>query len=402
MRVSRLAVITSLALGGLLHARSAAADCNDPFGKPEEVLDFHFQISRADWTALMMSKVTNVDPLPPNSPQCAEGFPEFKAKFRCGDGPWLDIGLRKKKGEERGAEAVEKPPMKIDFNEDFMGMVPGAKGQRWPMQLGELGFRKLTLNNGQSNKYGTTTAVLPVLQAEHVTMRLLAKDLPLAPKTAYAKVTIHLDGAATGQYHGVYILIEDIDRTALRRRGLEGTGRLEKQSTANCSAELDFDDGMPNEAKPAFDAFLAKDPAQFTNRWVEEANKGLDLDAALRQEAIREILVNGNDTLFNSINPPALGNNWYAFDPRVGRRQYIPWDVDLAFGQQAGACMPTPLQCPATVPLMSWCTGPTGGATSPASPYAKTTSRLGLKLPCNAEVKRKYLQTMCEMTQGPL
>ncbi|HEY0715566.1 MAG TPA: CotH kinase family protein, partial [Polyangia bacterium] len=404
--VSRLAVtaysLASLTLGGLVHSRSALADCNDPFGKPEEVLDFHFDMKRADWTALMMSKVTNVDPLPPNSPQCQEKFPEFKAKFRCGDGPWLDIALRKKKGEERGAEAVEKPPLKIDFNEDFMGMVPGAKGQRWPMQLGDLGFRKLTLNNGQSNKYLQTTAVLPVLQAEHVALRMLAKDIPLAPKSAYAKVTMHFDGAAAGEYRGVYVLIEDIDRTALRRRGLDGTGRLDKASTANCSPEMEFDDGAPNASKAAFDAFNAKNPAQFANMWADEANKGLDLDIALRQEAIREILVNGNDTLFNSVNATMTGNNYLSFDPREGRRQYIPWDVDLAFGQQAGACQPTPLQCPATVPLMTWCTGPMGGATSPASPYAKTISPLGLKLPCNAEVKRKYLQTMCEMTQGPL
>ena len=80
-------------------------------------------------------------------------FPEFKAEFRCGArGRSSRSALRKKKGEERGVEAFEKPPMKIDFNEDFMGMVPEAMGQRWPASLGELGFRKLTLNNGQSNK----------------------------------------------------------------------------------------------------------------------------------------------------------------------------------------------------------------------------------------------------------
>ena len=57
--------------------------------------------------------------------------------------------------------------------------------------------------------------------------------------------------------------------------------------------------------------------------------------------------------------------------------------------------MPTPLQCPATMPVLSWCDGP-------APPYARTTSKLGLALPCNAEVKTRYLQIMCQLTNGPM
>ena len=378
---------------------SAAADCNDPFAKPEEVLDFHIQMARADWTKLLASRIVSADGMAPDSPACLEAFPKFQAKFRCGDaGPWLDVGLRKKKGEERGVEAFEKPPMKIDFNEDFMGAVPAAKGQRWPLSLGELGYRKLTLNSGQSNKFSGMIAVLPVLQAEHVALRMLAKEIPLSPKTAYAKVTMHFEDKPAGEYHGVYILIEDIDRTALRRRGLAGTGRLEKVSSPNCSPEVDFDDGPPN-AKSAYDAFIAKDPSSFPGTWAAEAEKGIDLDTVLRQEASREIIVNGNDTIFTAPYVLGYGTNWSAHDPREGLRQYIPWDLDLAFGQQAAGCQPTPLQCPATVPLMTWCTG-SGGTR--ASPYAKTLSRLGLKLPCHAEVKKRYLQVMCEMTQGSL
>jgi hypothetical protein len=388
-------------LPAVLVASPAWADCNDPFGKPEEVLDFHINMARADWTKLLADRVTNVDPLPPNSPQCADQFPEYKAEFRCGTtDPWLKVAVRRKKGEERGVEAFEKPPMKIDFNEDFMGMVPSAMGQRWPASMGELGFRKLTLNNGTANKSAAGVSVLSVLHSEHVALRLLAKDVPLSPRTAYAKVTVHFDGSAEGTYVGVYILIEDLDRTALRRRGLAGTGRLEKQSTANCSAEPEFDDGPPNESKAAFDAFIAKNPSQFAGRWLAEANKGLDVDTALRQEAIREILVNGNDTLFNSVNPPRFGNNWYAYDPRQGVRVYAPWDLDLAFGQQNTFCGPDyvpggrPLQCPPVNPLLTYCTG--------GRPYPQTISNLGVRLPCNPDIQKRYLEIMCQQTNGPL
>src|SRR5687767_11084574 len=113
---------------------SARADCRDPFGKPNELLDFHIKIKRADWNALLASRVPSTDG---NRGACDAKYPEFKAEFRCGSAdPWLQIALRKKRGEERGVEAPLKPPMKIDFNEDFMGMVPAAKGQRWPANFG--------------------------------------------------------------------------------------------------------------------------------------------------------------------------------------------------------------------------------------------------------------------------
>jgi hypothetical protein len=368
---------------------TARTACDDPFGRPDEVLEFHLALRRADWDALLASTITSSDSQPVDSPACQENFPKFEATFRCGDDEASrPVTVRKKKGEERGVEALEKPPIKIDF-------APKSGATGWPEALGALGYRKVTLNNGQSNKYRDTTAVLPVLQAEHVGLRLLGEAVSLSPRTAYAKLTLHFDGDPVGEYRGVYILIEDIDRAALRRRGLSGTGRLEKSSTYNCSPEIEFDDGTPNAAKQAFDAFVASAPEASTSGWAERAEAGLALDEALRQEAAREILVNGSDTLFNSSNPPGWGNNWYAYDPPDGLRQYIPWDLDLAFGQQAGSCQPTPLQCAPTVPLLAYCS-----ATD--VPYGRTTSRLGQQLACHPELSRRYLEILCALTQGPL
>jgi hypothetical protein len=371
-----------------LPTQPAYADCDDPLADPGDMLEFHLRISRADWSALLASKITSTDGQPTDSPACSENFPKIAARFRCGDhGAWRGVTVRKKKGEERGVEAFEKPPIKIDF-------APKAGDSGWPEALGSLAYRKLTLNNGQSNKYRDTTAVLPVLHAEHVGLRLLHETLDLTPQSAYAKLIVHFDDAAAGVYHGVYIVIEDIDRIALRRRGLSGAGRLEKASTYNCSPEVDFDDGAPNSAKAAFDAFITASPAAYPGSWQAFTAASLALDDVLRQEAAREILVNGSDTLFNSSNPSGWGNNWLAYDPPDGLRRYIPWDLDLAFGQQAGACQPTPLQCPATVPILSFCS-------AIDKPYGQTASRLGQKLPCHPEISRRYLEVMCALTQGP-
>jgi hypothetical protein len=384
-----VSVVVGLLFAAGLPGR-ARADCQDPFGRPHEPLDFHFNIKRADWMALLASSV----PTNNGEAECDAAYPDFRAEFRCGEsGPWMKVALRKKRGEERGIEAPNKPPLKIDFNEDFMGQVPEAKGQSWPAGRGEFGYRKLTLNNGQGNKPPNRMLMLPNLLSEHVANRLLHKELPTAPATAIATVTLHFDGQAAGEFHGSYILIEDIDKSALRRRFGRGDGRLVKSSKAGCPTEVQFDDGPPNLAKTAFDSFLAKSPAANVGRWLAEAEKGLELDDMLRQEAIREILVNGDDTLAYAGTANVEGNNWFSFDPREGKRHYMPWDVDLTFGQQQGNCAPTPLKCPATFPVSRFCT--------PMLPLS-TPSKLGVATVCNAEVQKRYYQIMCQLTQGSL
>ena len=370
-------------LGSALAVVPARADCNDPFGKPDELLDFHIRMKRADWNRLLASRVPSTDG---NRAACDATYPELPAEFRCGDDPrWLKIAVRKKRGEERGIEAPLKPPMKIDFNEDFMGMVPEAMGQGWPTSWGKLGYRKITLNNGQGNKFPGRTLMLPNLLSEHVALRLLRREVPSSPGTAYARVTLYFEDKPEGEYHGAYLLIEDIDKSALRRRWGRDEGRLIKASKAGCPNETQFDDGPPNAAASAFDAMIGKSPGAFAGRWYDEVAKGVDLETTLRQEAIREILVNGDDTLFFA---GGNGNNWFAFDPRQGVRQYMPWDVDLTFGQQQQNCEPNPLHCPFSFPILTWC--------------GRNRSRLGVATACNPEIQKRYLQVMCQLTNGSL
>ena len=160
-------------------------------------------VSKADWQAILDEDASKANPdgdmFAP--PQCMYKYQQYRAEFRCGDsGPWLKISLRKKRGQERGNEAPQKPPLKIDFNQDFMGAVPEANGQSWPATFGDLGYRKLTLANGQGNKPPSRTdnLMLPILMTEHVALRLLKREVPATPSTAYAKVYLHLDGAEQG------------------------------------------------------------------------------------------------------------------------------------------------------------------------------------------------------------
>ena len=371
--IRTLSVVCGVLISVLVGGR-ALADCNDPFGKPNELLDFHLQMSRADWNALVANRPGEA---------CNAVYRDFKAQFRCGtEGPWLKVAVRKKRGEQRGIEAPQKPPLKIDFNETFMNTVPEAMGQSWPTSMGKNGYRKLTLNNGQGNKFGTTVIPLPLLMAEHVAMRLLKRELPSAPGTAYAKVTIHTEDKPDGEFHGVYILLEDIDKAALRRRFGADEGRLVKNSKDACAAAVEHDDGPPNAAKAAWDAWYPTAPGS-----LAAAEKAVDLDGLLRQEAIREILVNGDDTIATSVSTGGMGLNWYYFDPRIGVRHFIPWDTDLTFGQQNENCVPNSLKCLPTERVGRWCANP---------------STIGRVTVCHNAIRPRYLEIMCQLTNGSM
>ncbi len=394
VRLNRLVFALALVHSGalLLGEGPAQADCANPFGKPNEVLDFHVKMKRADWDLLRGFS--------PKQDLCDAGFPNYKAEFRCGDvEPWLKVAIHKKRGSDA---PMQKPSLKIDFNDDFMGAVPEAKGQSWPPQMGKLGYRKLTLNNGQANlppaAFGTF--LLPVLLKEEVGMRLVHREIPLSPGAAYAKLFIHFDGEPAAEYHGVFVLLEDIDRSALRRRigSFYPDGKMTKQTNALCAAEVQFDDPAPNPAREAFDAWMKKDPKAFAGTWLAETQKAMELDWLLRQEAVREIILNGTDTILNNANNeganPGLGNNYYAFDPLVGsKRQYIPWDVDGAFGHAYDLCQPTAFKCAPTIKVLKQC--------DPLPPMGRF-SVLGQRTVCHPEIQPRYLATMCQLINGSL
>jgi MYXO-CTERM domain-containing protein len=365
-RAARLVFGVAVVVLGL--AQPAAASCDDPFGNPDDVLDFHLQLTAANWAAFQASETSGTS--------CDDQYPYFPAEFRCGaQEPWLSIGFRRKRDR---SETLQKLPIKLDFNRN-------VSGQRWPAARGDLGFRKLSLNSGQSDDAGRTAGmgragnpgVLTAILTEHLAWRLMRQEIPEASGVAYARLTLHFTDTGETRTQGLYVLVEDIDRTAIRARFGADQGLLVKTTDLGCVDEVEFDDGAPNAASDLFAAWLAARPADFPGGWTARTDEAMHLDELLRQEALRELLANTGDTVLGN------RNNYYAFDPSAGRRWYLPWDLDDMF-------RPFPQVRAADTPLVHACTGGIGCTPNP----------IGAAIRDNAEIRPRYLEIMCRLASG--
>ena len=336
-------------------AAAARADCEAPFEVGAAPVDLHLRMSRAVWDDLRFAELEGEG--------CEAQYPYREVEFRCGEEEeWIAIAVRHKRGDQRGLDTDQKPPLKLDFNRVVMG-------QRWPAALGELGFRRLSLNNGQPDNPG---GVLSALLTEYVAWQVMHAEVPTAGRAAHARLTVHVTDDEAVEYHGLYILVEDVDRTAIRSRYGADEGALYKTTTGSCRDEVVFDDGSPNAAADAVAAWSALDPADFAGSWAERTEEAVDLEELLRHEALRDVLGNAADTVLGQNY-----SNYYAFDQRSGRRHYLPWDLDDAF-------RPYPQSAPPDAPLEPSC------------------SPIGALTRCVPEVRQRYLEIACQLANGTL
>lgn len=368
LRTTALLVGCGAVAWALSGATTARADCVDPFARPDEIVDFHFRMTTQGWAQLQSSTLPAAG--------CDGQYPHVAAEFRCGDSePYLSVSLRRKRDR---SETRSKPPLKLDINR----IVPG---QRWPAARGELGYRKLTLNSGQADDAGrmvidepaaANPGTLSALLTEHFAWRVMKQEIPEASGVAFARVTLHFTDTGSSRYQGLYILIEDIDRTAVRSRFGRDQGTLMKTTDLACVDEVVFEDGRPNDASDGFAGWLAEGPGNFTGTWYARTNQAMHLDPLLRQEALRELLANGADTVLGN------RNNYFALDLRGDRRWFLPWDLDDMF-------RPFPQVRAPDMPLVR-CGAGTRCASNP----------IAVAIREQPEIRARYLEIMCQIAGG--
>jgi tetratricopeptide (TPR) repeat protein len=157
-----------------------------------------------------------------------------------------------------------------------------------------------------------------------------------APHATFAHLYLSLDGNPR-EYLGLYVVVEQVDKVFLNRHFGNSKGLLIKGEIMN-----DLDYRGENWEEYAHDFELKSDPEdsdtslliqflKFVNQssdeqFAQEINSYLNVDRFVKWLAM--------NTLLSDLDSYAgLGHNWYLyFNTDTKRFEYIPWDVNEAFG----------------------------------------------------------------------
>ncbi len=228
-----------------------------------------------------------------------------------------DVGVRYKgNGTFIESRASLKRSLKVDLNHY-------VKGQK----LGDVTM--LTLQNNVADPSGMNEVLAYQLYRD--------AGVP-APRTAYARVFVTVPGQFDRQYLGLYSLSETVDKHFIRCRFGTRKGAIFKPVTPSLFADLGHDwskykqiydpkTELFDEQKEAVMKLCRlvthADDAEFAARIGEH----IDLPEFARFMAVMVWL----SDLDGLLGP---GQNFYLYlHPRSGLFEFIPWDLDRAFGQ---------------------------------------------------------------------
>ena len=230
---------------------------------------------------------------------------EVPAGIRLIGEPWILVSVRRKSGTPVG----NKISLKIDINEF-------VSGQSWH------GVKKLSLENGDD---------VDVL-AEGLAWYLHRAAAAALSKTYRPGLATWTALLVNGSYLGVYVNVEQPDKTFLKNRNLytSGTTWLYKMSDIN-SPELKVGGGVsPQTAALCYSPFVetrnnpCKTPAP--SSLAQLLPQQVDVDAMLLYAAVSAFHA-GPDQMFTH------GKNFYYLDRALQPRIYLPWDLDSVFGK---------------------------------------------------------------------
>ncbi len=290
----------------------------------------HIEVSAKDYKAMDPPPVNLFAPRPkaqegrpaPGSPDAGAGNMQYEFEYVPAavtiDGRAIPkIGLRYKgSGTYLMSLTSTKRSLKFDFDHY------DAKGHYREQ-------KKLNLNSG---------VVDPTKAREALAYEVFRAAGVPAPRTGFADVTITVPGKFDRETLGVYTVVEQVDKAFLKARFGDGKGLLLKPEGIR---------GLPHlgETKAAVEkAYNAKSGEADESGWkrlveftrlVNKATEAefrssirqyLDVDNATRFLAATAILASLDSFI-------GLGHNYYLYlSPKTNTFQFIPWDLDLAFG----------------------------------------------------------------------
>ncbi len=206
-------------------------------------------------------------------------------------------------------EDQRKQPLKLDFNEF-------VKGQKYD------GLRKFNLNNGVLD---------PTFLRDVLAYHLMRAMGIRVPRTAYAKVYMN------DTYWGVYLIVEQIDRTFVKNSFDKGSGDLyknqgghflvwEDNSVESYRPELELKTNEESSDERDLIGFLDTLNNISDTAYEEAISKVFNMPYYLRTLAV-DVLLNNWDSYLDH------GRNYYFYhEPSSDLFHWIPWDYNLSFG----------------------------------------------------------------------
>ncbi|MDB4163485.1 CotH kinase family protein, partial [Saprospiraceae bacterium] len=286
------------------------------------------------------------------------------------DGEVTDsVGIRQKGFASHFGSQGDKKSMKIDFNH----FVDGKKYD---------GLKKINLNNGFGD---------PAIQRDKLCYNIMNKAGVDAPRTSYARIYLN------DQYWGLYLLVEQVDRTFLKDNFGNSNGNLFK-NVGNSELEwMGQDTGQyqqifelktdPNvEAWENFVELMDVLNNTGDGDFKEEISKIFNVDLYLKVLAV-DVATGNWDSYIEH------GRNFYMYQDAYSRKfNWIPWDYNFALGGTFGSDFG----------------GPGGGGSDEGNPNGNTLSEFPVdmsnsekvlvnRLLAVPEYKERYYQGFCRL-----
>ena len=286
------------------------------------------------------------------------------------DGEVTDsVGIRQKGFASHFGSQGDKKSMKIDFNH----FVDGKKYD---------GLKKINLNNGFGD---------PAIQRDKLCYNIMNKAGVDAPRTSYARIYLN------DQYWGLYLLVEQVDRTFLKDNFGNSNGNLFKNVG---NSELEWMGQDTSQYQQIFELKTDPDVEAWENfvelmdvlnntgdgDFKEEISKIFDVDLYLKVLAV-DVATGNWDSYIEH------GRNFYMYQDSGSRKfNWIPWDYNFALGGTFGSDFG----------------GPGGGGSDEGNPNGNTLSEFPVdmsnsekvlvnRLLAVPEYKERYYQGFCRL-----
>lgn len=243
-------------------------------------------------------------------------FEYVKANLEFEGVPFKEVAVRYKgNGTFMDARQSDKKSLKVDLNEY-------VKGQK------VAGISKLNFHNNITDV---------AWMHEPLAYELYRAAGVPAPRTTYAKVTLNAAGSHTNHFLGLYSIVENPDNNWAEKNFGTKKGAIFKpvtrelfmfQGTDWAKYKQAYDaktDLTPKQQERVYDfarLVTDADDAEFARRLPEF----LDIDEFSRFMAVTVWLSSTDSILM-------MGQNFVVYlHPKTDRFQFIPWDLDRAFG----------------------------------------------------------------------